>query len=159
MDNSRKVGVGFIILAIVGILVTLPLLQTVASDVQTMTATTSISNQTITIPADGGTVELLGQNVVGTPIVTNATDGVIITSGNYTIAQGSGSDGQIAAIYTGVGDEFAALSGNVSYGYEPDGYIGGTGGGAGRAVAALIVLFACIGIAFIAFPDIRDIFK
>jgi len=49
---------------------------------------------------------------------------------------------------------WASRSLNVSYTYEPDGYVTS---GAGRAVAGLIILFAAMGIAFASFPNKGDV--
>lgn len=164
MEKIQKVGIGFLIVAFVAIVISLTLFQEAAGFVGTLTTTDTSENQTITAPASvGGTVELLGQNVVGTPIVTNASNGTgtgldgIIGVGNYTIAQGLGDDGQIATIFTLDNESVAGQSLNVSYDYEPDGYIGGTGGGSSRAVASIILVIAAIGIAFIAFPKVQGI--
>ena len=123
-----------------------------------MTHTESVVNGTYTMPVNGSTTELLGQNVVGTDyIVTNASDGAYITSGNYTITQGLGSDGQIATLLTAVdAGNFQSKSVNVSYSYEPDGYVNES---AGRAIAGLIIVFSALAIAFAVFPDLRNIFS
>lgn len=150
-----RTGVGFLIVAFVAVVIGLTLLLQAAGYVGIMTGTQTLSNYTAgTVPADGSTLELIGQNIVGTAIATNATDGVLIPSTNYTVTQGLGADGQIAVIYTAVGSTFDGESLNISYTYEPDGYVTSS---AGRAIAGLIILFGAMGIAFVAFPDLRGL--
>lgn len=151
----ERTGVGFIILVFVGVVVGVALLLQSAGYIGTMTETDAIANQTITFPTNDSstTLELTGQNIVGDAIVTNASDGAVVNAANYTISQGLGADGQTAVLLTA--DAEYTGTANISYTYEPDGYVTT---GAGRAMAGLIILFAAMGIAFMAFPDLRKVF-
>lgn len=158
---DKKVGgIGIIILMAVAVFIALPLFTEAGSSVNTLTATRTRSNDTITMPAAGGTLELVGQNVVsGTVIITNSTDGIVVPANNYTVTQALGVDGQIATTLTADTGYYNSQSVNISYGYEPDGYIGGAVGGAGRGIASLILVFGAVAIAFVTFPDLRGVFS
>ena len=140
---------GIIIVAFVAIIVGLAMFSGsggIAGTVGDVTTLASIANQTITAPAVGSSVELNGQGVSGTPVVTNQTGGETIPATNYTIAQGLGSDGIIALKYTSLAGPYAGRKVNVTYTYEPDGYISDSQPGA-RSITLLIVIFAALAIA------------
>lgn len=151
-----KIGLGVILGAFIAILVGLAIYNGgVTSNIGAATRTIA-TNQSITSPAAGATTELIGQNIVGTPIVVNATGGETLEqANNYSVYQAIGTDGLIAVIYKSNTSKYAATAINISYTYEPDGYVSDAGG---RSVTLLIPIMVALLIAIIALPKIKGIF-
>lgn len=144
--------IGGIILSVVGILIGIALLTgSISGNVGTMTNQVTVVNATYTAPAGDGTIDLTGQEVFGTPIVTNATHGTLI-GGNYTIDEGISATTSYKTVRyttnggTWGGSPIESIPVNISYIYGADGYVDSSGG---RAFASLIILFVSMGIAFI----------
>jgi len=140
-----------------GIIVALSLLPAIAENHNTLTTTRTASNVTYTSPALNGVIDLEGQELIGTALVTNATGGTLITS-NVTVDEGvSATTGLKTVQLTVTGDTFGtddltAVSLNVSYTYGPEGYADSQGA---RGMAGLIVLFAGLGLmGFVVFYSI-----
>lgn len=148
MEKNQTIGIlisGFIA-AIIGLI----LLQSIAVYVEQGTRANSgvatQTNRTITISglSSGGIVELPGQELVSTLVVTNGSTVTAVPTTNYTIAECvRTSDGLKGICYTKTtaGNAFPTV--NVSYTYYPDGYIDDAGG---RSIAGLIVILAALAI-------------
>jgi len=146
--------VGALLIAAVMIIVGLVFFQQSNAFIGTATNTEYSRNQTVTFPASGATVELLGQNIIGSGHIVNNSNGALVAASNYTIAQGLGTDGLTATILTGKLGFFSGQTVNVSYTYEPNGYISSSGG---RSVALIIPIFFALLIAVIALvPALRN---
>jgi len=137
--NNQLYGM---IIGFLAIIVALSLIPAIADYVGQSTNTVNSINTTYTSPANGATIDLVGQELITTPIVINRTDGVVINAGNYTIAEGISTTTGLKRIrYTTVGTEFDNVGVNVSYEYGAEGYIDSAGG---RSLASLIVIFAAL---------------
>lgn len=149
-------GMAMIILATIGILVGAALWSTISTPIGAMTRTFNAVNATITMPAIGARAELIpcGQRVVSQTL-TNATGvGETVPTTNYTITQGIGADGYLAAfINTTTGSPYGGRSVNVSCNFEPKGYV--TEGGT-RGLVPLIAIAAALLIVIMAMPNIRS---
>lgn len=165
MNNKGEMnGLGTILIAFVAVLIGVAFFGSIGSIIASTTggSLVSVVNETITSPALDGTLDLAGQELVGTPTVQAANDStLVIPTTNYTITEGVGSDGLKGLIYTTKDATFAANSLNVSYDYYPDGYIDSSGG---RSLALLIPIFLALAIALAALvPALRsgvlDMFK
>lgn len=159
MNNKAEVGMGMLLTVFVGIVVSLVLLQAAAVFQGQAVNTVSLVNKTYTAPAVNSTIDLMGQELLTTPIVTNASGNAttgVITTGNYTIAEGvSSTDGLKRIRYTTKDTStFASKSVNISYDYGAEGYIDDAGG---RTMATLIILLAALAIAVFALvPTLRN---
>lgn len=154
MNSKAQLGVGVILTLFIGALVGLVLLQSAAQQTSNSLNTANLINRTFTAPANGATIDLVGQELLSTPVVTNTT-GAVITSGNYTIAEGvSTTDGLKRIRYTANSGQGASQSLNVSYTYGPEGYIED---GGGRSIFGLVVIFGALSIAvFLIVPSLRN---
>jgi len=155
MNDKGQIGFGMIVMSAVAILIGLAFYTgTVSPSIGQMTKLSNSYNQTMTLPANGETSELTmcGQRAVSY-IITNATSGAIVPTTNYTISQGIGTDGYLAAKITTTTSPYAQKSVNVSCEYEPKGYIPESGS---RGIVSLIAIFSAFLIVIAAFPNIRD---
>ena len=101
-------------------------------------------------------VELTGQTLASTELVTNGTY-TVIAAANYTVAScNRPSDGMKGICYKalGIGVPAANDTVKVSYTYYPNGYIDDAGG---RSMAGLIAIFTALAIAIVALvPALRS---
>lgn len=146
MMNKKGVGVFEILVLFIGVVFVLALLPQIFSSQAQMTQTYSATNVTYTPAAAGSSVDLVGQELFGTPRVINQSGATIDCSNNVTIAEGVSprtgtkrvlmtSDTLISSVY--------CSSLNVSYDYALEGYVDDSGG---RGVAGLMGLFAVIAL-------------
>jgi hypothetical protein len=148
--------IGLLLAAAVLIIVGLVIFHESAAYVGAITTTVSVPNQTVTLPNAGSTLELRGQNIVGTAKICNATGGggSGCFTANITVAEGLGSDGLTATILSAGVNLYNGALVNVSYTYEPDGYIDSAGG---RSITLLILIFFGLAIAVVALvPTLRS---
>ena len=159
MNKKGQVTMGVLIVLAVAAIVGLVLFQESANQVAKAnpSAVTTVTNQTITFPAVGSKLILTGQELVGTPVLTNATTGTLVPATNYTIQEEvRTSDGLKGIVLTAKAGYQNSVSTNISYTYYPDGYIDDAGG---RSIAGIIVLLAAIAIAiFVLAPILKERF-
>lgn len=155
-DKGQVEGIGIVLYAFIGIVVALLLYTSIGQIVGDSTGANPVTkaNYTIVAPASGSTLDLPGQELINVPVVTNRTDGIVISTGNYSIYEGVGSSGSKAIIYKSLSTQFAGKNVNISYQYYPDGYIDDAGA---RSLALLIPVLAALAIAVIALvPALRN---
>jgi len=145
MNKRGQMNVGIVLTVAIGLIVALVLYATVTQIVGQAVTTATASNQTVTMSAAGSPYSLNGQAVVGTIIVTNGSNGTLIPSTNYTVASNQVINGVLTATITpkAVAPVAGASGINLSYTYQPDGYIASSGG---RAMALLIPIMAALAI-------------
>jgi len=153
---------GIFITIFIVIIIGLALLPTIADNTSIITTKKTVSNETITMPVNGSTLDLFGQAVSGLKI-WNSTDIVLTENSNYTLENKVISDDTLTAQITTVdiGDVFAGQTMTLQYTYEPYGYAssGGT-----RSVSTLIILLTALGIGVIGIillekNDVLNVFK
>ncbi len=151
------VFIGLFIVLVVGLI----LLQSSAQNVGDVVNTVIVSpNDTITAPANGGAVNLNGRAVTSFVAfnLTNGTVGhpLVITSGNFTILDNQVVNGLLTARLQVDSALFENEQWNVSYVYEPETFIGSSGG---RALANLIILMFAIALVVLSIlPVVREKF-
>ena len=154
--GAEKLVFGALIMVFITVIVGLVLLSPTASNVASSTETQVVSNATAT-PTKGVIADLEGRAVVtDTFIATNASDGQVLDSGNYTITDNQlNSAGELTAQINFSG-EYAGAGVNYSYGFEPSTYISNAGG---RSLASLIIIFFALAIGVIAlYPTLKNSF-
>jgi len=147
-------GLGMILIAFVGIVVGIALYTTLFGYVGQMTGDqVDVVNQTLITPANGAIADLTGQELVGTPVVSNGT--FIITTGNYSVTECvKASTGLKGVCYKTLTAYGAAQRYNITYSYYADGYVDSSGG---RGMVLLIPIFAALAIAVVALtPTLRE---
>ncbi len=157
---------GAILVMFIGVLVGLILFQAVAQEtgrsLNTLVFNDSSDGSTTTLGANGTRLDLTGQDLLSTPVVTNITSGIVVQAGNYTIDEVvSTSTGVKTISYLVLTPEYASQEVNITYTYGPDGYIDNA---AARSIVPLITIFFALAIAVIALsPTMRgalsDMFK
>lgn len=144
MDRKGEINTAVVLTGFIGILVALILLQGIYPYIGTATNTVTMVNQTFTTPAAGSTVDLVGQEILSTPIVINRSSGTVVPSTNYTIGERvSPVDGLKRVYYKSEGGVFNSVGVNISYTYGPEGYIEDA---SGRSVAGLIAIMAALAV-------------
>ena len=109
------------------------------------TNTFTALNTTVTIPAVNGTVDVTGRELITELDIINSTN---ISSGilvGLFLQTGTGTNG-LLSVQLVANDTASGIVGdgvNVSYTYNPDGYISDSGG---RAITLLILIFASLAI-------------
>lgn len=157
MDSKGEVNTAGLILLFVGIIVGLVLIQAVGPFIGQTTGTQSLVNHTFTAPAVGSKGDLIGQELLSTPIVynsSNVTD--VVSATNYTIAETISSvDGLKRISYTSLtGSKYASKNVNITYDYGMEGYADDAGA---RSVIGLILIVAALGlVAFILYYIFKD---
>lgn len=164
MDRKGQLTLGTFITVFMAIIVAVALFITIAQLVgstrDTVVYNTSTGDAVVTLAANGASVDLTGQDIIGTIVLHNASDnsnepGSLIDDGNYTVSE-------IVSTTTGVktisiqtdAAQFASAQVNASYTYGPDGYIENSGA---RSVALLVTLFTALAIAVVAMvPTFRS---
>lgn len=159
LKDKRGTSVGAIVMVFIAVIVGLALItgNGIAGNVAASTKTQSSVNHSVTSGASAGlSVELHGSDIVGTPTVINGSSGTVILGNNFTFVQGIGADGQTALLMKtnagAVTSGFAGKTINVTYTYEPDGYIKDAGA---RGIYDIVVVFSVLLIAVAALLGIK----
>lgn len=149
-------GMGFIIIVAVIIIVGLVIFQVIASYVASGSLTKSESNNTRAAPTTGTCSDIQGyQDVIGTPIITNSSNGVVVISSNVSLVEKVGTDGQQTVSLCTYDARYSGVNVNITGTFGPDGYIENSGA---RAVTNLIILFVAVAIFVIAIPNLKEYF-
>ena len=172
MNKKGQAQIGIFIGLFIVLLVGLILLTSSAQNVGLSTTAITLggvnSNNTLIaadIPAVGSSVDLVGQDLLDTPVVVNGTTGETVAAGNYTISEIVSTSTGVKTISFQLDDlEFSSTnqtaSGsiglNITYQYGPDGYINDSGG---RALSNLIILMFAIALVVLSMlPVVREKF-
>ena len=133
-----------IFMIFIGVIITAVFMVSIADQASLLTSTSTITNGTFTSAAVNNTVTLPGRANITVVTVVNASDATNWTA-NFSVntTNSAGVLGIFLATNDATGAGFPAESINVSYGYEPQGYIRES---AGRNMASLIVLFGALAI-------------
>lgn len=152
--KGQAAGIGMFLAIFIGVIVGLILFQASVDQAAGTLNSVYAANKTYTLSAT--TQDLIGQELLDTPVMTNATGGELISSTNYTIFEGISSTtglktvkmtGTPSALWTG-------KSVNISWTYGPNGYIEDTGS---RSIVGLIAIFAALAVATVALvPTLRS---
>jgi len=159
MKNKGQVNISNLLLIFIGAIVALSLIGAIALNTGIST-TTYVHNDTLdgtstTMPANGESADLTGQDLLSTPVVVNGTGSLEVAAGNYTIGERVSPTTGVKTVYIQTDSaEYANQPVNISYTYGPEGYATNSGA---RSVISLIVIFAALGIAIIALvPTLRS---
>jgi hypothetical protein len=146
---------GVIIGIFVTIIVVLALFQSSAQNMSAAVNTLVLDNKSYTAPASEVTIDLLGQELLSTPVVINGTSEAAVPTTNYTIAEGISTTTGLKVIqYTSHAIGYAGEPVNITYTYGADGYIEDSGA---RSVAGIILIFAALAVAIVALvPTLRN---
>ena len=127
----------------IGVIIVVTFMSPISDSIFSQTNTIAIANQTVTAPAVNGTLDLTGRELVGTGIVTNST-GDLVNGG--TIATATSATSGLRTVQLAINDTAAGAAGNsvnVSYTYNPDGYLSNTGA---RSISGVILIIAALAI-------------
>ena len=154
--KGQMQGVGLFLGLFVGVIVVLSLLSgSIYPSIGTLTNTITVTNDAATFPTSTGTLVLKGQ-AVSNVVVVNQTGGVTISSGNYTITNYDVSTGTLRATLKGVPGQAGTFNGtgvNISYVYEPLGYIADSGS---RGFTAILPVFLSLAVLAFVIKKIYD---
>lgn len=145
---GSDMGIGIIITVFMGVIIALALFNggivtNVASTTNLQGFNTSSGDAAFT-PLGGGALQSLEGKLVSDFVVVNATGGNI-NSGNFSLLDNQIVDGTLTARINWTGEQ-AGTALNISYNFQPTGYISNAGG---RALADLIIIFTALAIGMI----------
>lgn len=141
-DGDGKAVFAFFVGAIIAIV----FLASIADSVFTQTTTGTEANLSVTVPAINVTTAVNGRDLLDTTtvVISNATNISLVTHGLNL------SDGLVGGVKTvtltvndSAGDNLVGTTVNLTYDYNPDGYIADSGG---RSIALLITIFGALAI-------------
>lgn len=158
MDKKgQEINVGVVITLFISIIAGLVLWQAAVGNMHQSTQAQTLSQGLYTTPANGGSIDLVGQELLSTPTVTNRTSGATVAAANYTIAETvSAVDGLKRISYKTNAVHYQNAPVNISYNYGAEGYIDDAGG---RSIYLLIPILAALAIALVALvPTLREKF-
>lgn len=160
MNKKGQLNIGAFLTIFIGIIVALILLGGISPFLGVTRNSVTAVNHTYTIANTTTPTDLAGQELLSTPIVTNATaDADVITAtGNYIIDEGiSATTGlkTVQFVWDVAGSNRSGMTAiNISYDYGADGYIENS---AGRSMVLLIPIFAALAIIVFALsPTLRS---
>lgn len=134
-----------IMIVFIGSIIAATLIVSIADQTNLETNTFVNQNQTVTAGAVNATVDTIGRELIGTGSTKNATNatGLDQIGLGVFLQTGTGTNGlrTVQLVVNDTGSAFAGESINVSYTYNPDGYISSAGA---RSITNLIVLFAAL---------------
>jgi hypothetical protein len=163
-DKRGEISVGALIGVAIGVIVCLILFQAFSVNTEQVTTSDYVYNSSrvgtgygaFTTPAAGACKDLIGQELIDTPMVTNGSSSYVVPAANYTISEGVSTVDNLKRIRycsTAV-STYAGLPANITYIYAPEGYIDNAGA---RSVVGIIGLLAAIAvIIFALLPVIRS---
>ena len=128
----------------IGAIFALALIAVIANSISTQTTTDAAINVTVTAPEINETLDLTGRTLILGGDIINATNNTL-TSLGMILQTGVGTSGlqsvQLILNDTAVG--FNGTSVNVSYTYQPDGYLDNSGA---RSIAFVTLIFSALAI-------------
>lgn len=138
----------------IGAIITIAIISIVATSIVGQT-TIGTHSENVTAPAINGTLDLRGRSLVSQTLVAEALN-VTNTSAGIFLQTATGSDG-LRTVQLTLNDTagiFAATLVNVTYTFQPDGYLSNSGA---RAIALLILIFGALAImVFVVVIFIKD---
>ena len=155
MNKKAQIdNLGMIMSIFIVVLVGVVLFQSIAQEAGKGSATSVYTNSSVTAGAANIAVDMTGQELLNTPVVTNSSS-TLLNSSDYTIDEGvSATTGVKTVQITPHYAQAASQALNITYTAGNDGYIDSSGG---RAMASLIAIFFALAIAVIALtPTLRS---
>ncbi len=140
--DGKAILVGFI-----GAIIAIVLLASYATDIVGQTSTFSETSKTVTAPAVGGTLDLIGRELFSVATIINASNitGVDLATQGILITDEIGSAGLLTVQMTlnSSATAWDSQSVNVTYNYKPDGYLNNSGA---RSINLLVPIFSALAI-------------
>ena len=133
--------VGSLMLVAISIIVGVILMSSVADNTAAVTQTRIATNDSVTAGAENISVTLKGQDIVGDPVILNATSNKVVVS-NFTVVSTVSNGNKILVMTTKPGAVYAGQAVKVSYTYQPYGYVDG----GSNVVIQLVVIFFAMAI-------------
>ena len=148
MGESFKTDGKALLAFFIGAIITVVFLGSIADSIFTQTNTFNFTNNTVTAPATNASLTLVGRQVLAgtTPIVSNSTNTSQLNLQDLGVFVETGTVNGLRTVRLTVnqtGNAFAGTSVNVTYEYEPDGYLRSS---ADRSIINLVILFGALAI-------------
>lgn len=140
---SFKMDGKAILIVFVGLIIAVTFLSTISDTVFTQTNTATVTNVTVTAPAINATIDLTGRTLLTSVLVINASNESSPNNNGLILQNGIGTNGlnTVQLTINDTAGSYAGISVNVSYTYQPEGYIQNA---SARSVTLLIVLFGAL---------------
>jgi len=157
MAMNKQLGI--VLSVFIGVIVAVAFFQTIAQNVGDVTSTRTLTNSTYTAAANGENFYILNYKELASETITNATDGVIINDGNYTITNKAidPTTGELSVKITVDSTEYESVDWNITATATPTDNVSG----APRSILSIILIIIVIGIIIFAIKIFAnsDIFR
>lgn len=142
MADNFKSDTRMIFMIFFGLIIATTLIVPIANQINAQTETVTTINQTVTAPAINATLDLAGRSLITQIEVINASNGSSTNAGMF-LQTGFGTSGlrTVQLTLNDAASNFSGTSVNVSYTYEPNGFV--SGGSA--SLMLLVLIFAALG--------------
>lgn len=143
VKNNVMVWIGLFVLAMIGVVLMIEVSNVTTQNSSLYTNT----NQSLAGTANGVNTTLSGKNFQGTPVVVNRSlQGVnfsALNAGSYTVVQRIRNGKQVVEFQL-LNNSFASQPLNITYTWEPEGYIEDSGGRNVFVLILVVMAFALI---------------
>jgi len=132
----------------IGVIVAVAFFQTIAQNIGDATSTVSLENVTYTAAANSESFYILNYKELTNTIITNATGGEIIASGNYTITNNAidPTTGELSVSITVDAADYESIDWNITATATPTDYVSGASG----SILTVILIMIVVGIVIFA---------
>ncbi len=142
MVNFSDGNLKAIFIVFIGAIIAATLIVTIANQTNLETTTFTETNFTVAVPQNGTATDLTGRTLISGDIINSSlTAGIVNVTLRTALSSTTGLS--TVQIYNNASSTEALQNVNVTYTYEPNGYVSDSGG---RAITRLIVLFAALAI-------------
>lgn len=145
MANSSRRDFMAIFSIFIGAIITVVFLASITDTIFPQTNTGSSTNQSVVVPAINGTLSLAGREVIGTPTIINVTN-IGLTGQGLSVETrliGGANTVVLVANDTAGANGLVGSTVNVTYSFNPDGFISDSGA---RSITNLIPIFGALAI-------------
>ena len=142
-DNIFKGDGAAILVVTIGALIALAFIASFATTILNSTETNTFTNTSVAVPNNGSTTDLTGRTFIGGASILDSTGGDMGLS-NLSIITGTGTNGlQSVQLFVNETTNITEAQVNVSYNYEPDGYLQL---GSARSIHNLTIIMSALAI-------------
>jgi hypothetical protein len=149
MEKGQMGMVGGLIMLAMAMIVGVILLQGSAQNIDSVVNTRTVTNLSLGVASNATTVYLTDYKAINSPVVTNASNGVVIAAGNYTLTNNVPYNGGVAVSVlpkTPADSGFSGVTWYISGTGEPTAYADS----AGRSLTNLIIIMMALALVAIA---------
>lgn len=134
----------------IGVILAVVLLSAASDSIFSSTTSLNVTNNTVTAPSTNNSVAVTGRDLTSQTYdiwnLSNGTEGfpfLVDTDGNVTLQEEIINGAKTVTLLVNQnGSAYSQLPLNITYNFNPDGFVSGTGG----TILALVVLFGALAV-------------